>query len=270
MKKYFLITLLTTIILSSCEEDKILFDGNQALVTFSAGIVDLPIEIDATGSVDVIANVTTLSTSERTFNVAVVEDETTAGPTTYSFGSIVIPANSYHGTLTINGVDDNVTPTPEKLVLKIIEGQDFVTPDENLIVNIFQVCPVSDTLFTGMYRIDEITPFLPFSGPTLNNGGVVEITSDGLTRVFNTPNFPNFCSAPIPFTFNLVCNETVVIIQNTNCACNSGTDWFGPSTSGNSSYDPSDDSVFEVTFSNDVQNDCGSGPVQTTYRFTKQ
>ncbi|MDY8134140.1 hypothetical protein [Aquimarina sp. 2201CG5-10] len=270
MKKYFLIAMLMTIVLSSCEEDKIIFDGSQTLVAFSSNTVDLPIEIDATGSVDITVNVTTLSTSERTFNVTVVEDETTAGASSYSFGSIVVPANAYNGTFTINGVDDNVTTTPEKLVLRINEGPDYVTETESLTVNVFQVCPVDEALFTGMYRIDEITPFLPFSGPTLDNGGIIEVTADGLTRVFNTVNFPNFCSNPIPFTFNLVCNETVVPVQNTNCACNTGTDWFGPSTSGHANYDPNDDSVFEVTFSNDVQNDCGSGPVQTTYRFTKQ
>ncbi|WP_299437898.1 hypothetical protein [uncultured Aquimarina sp.] len=269
MKKYFLITLLMTIILSSCEEDKIIFDGSQTLIAFSSNMVDLPIEIDATGSIDVTVNVTTLSTSERTFNVTVVEDETTAGAASYSFGSIVVPPNAYNGILTINGVDDNVTTTPEKLVLKISEGSDFITPTENLTVNVFQVCPVDESLFTGMYRIDEITPFLSGSGPALNDGGIVEVTADGLARVFNTPNFPNFCSTPRPFTFNLICNEIVVPLQNTNCACNSGTDYFGPSTSGHASYDTNDDSVFEVTFSNDVQNDCGAGPIQTIYRFNK-
>lgn len=270
MKKCFSILLLAIITLSSCEEDKIIFDGNQTLVAFSATTVDLPIEIDATGSVNIDVDVTTQSPSERVFEVTVVEDRTTAEAASYSFGSITIPANSFNGVFTINGVDNNVTTESRALVLRISDGTDFITSDQNLTVNIFQVCPVDETLFTGMYLIEEITPFLSGSGPALNDGGVVEITADGLSRAFNTPNFPNFCSTPIPFSFNLICNEFVVDLQDTNCACNSVSDYFGPSTSGHATYNVNDDSSFEITFSNDVQNDCGAGPIQTTYRFTKQ
>ena len=271
MKKYFLIITLMMIVLSSCEEDKIIFDGNQTLVAFSSNTVDLPIQIDATGSVDVAVDITTLSTSERTFNVTVVEDETTAGAASYSFGSIVVPANEYNGTLTINGVDDNVTTTPEKLVLKISEGPDFVTPLENLTVNVFQVCPVEESLFTGMYLIEELTPFF-FGASLFNDGGTVEIVADGTQRYFVTPNLPAFCpDDTLPFTFNLVCNEVVVPLQPGTCPCFGLTeDYFGPSTIGNSFYDPSDDSVFEVTFTVDAQNSCNLTNVQTTtYRFNK-
>ena len=222
--------------------------------------------IDGSGSVEATVTVSNVSSSERTIELEIIQDETTADPASYTVGSLVVPANSYNGKLTIEGVDNNVTTEPKALVLALPESADF-SSDGNLTVNIFQVCPVDETLFTGMYLIEEIIP-VPF-GPGLQSGDVLEITADGLKRTFNTINFPNFCSTPIPFSFNLVCNEIVVPLQDTNCHCGDGTNYWGPSTVGHATYDINDDSVFEVNFTNDVQSNCGS-PTQTKYRFTKQ
>jgi len=45
-------------------------------------------------------------------------------------------------------------------------------------------------------------------------------------------------------------------------------EWWGPATTPET-YDVSDDNVILLTFTDDVQSNCGS-PAQTTYRFTKQ
>ena len=78
-----------------------------------------------------------------------------------------------------------------------------------------------------------------------------------------------YCSGTFfEFNINLVCNEFVVPLNDTTCACGVFTDWWGPAIV-NETYDVSDDSVLFVTFTDDVQGNCGS-PAQTTYRFTKQ
>ncbi|WP_459212898.1 hypothetical protein [Aquimarina rhabdastrellae] len=274
IKKIF-ISALAIISFISCDKggEEVIFDGNngQTLISFRKTVEDLPIVIDDEGSVEIILDVTTRSSSDRTFEVEILSDESTANPDSYSFNSTVtIPANEYNAILTINGVDNDVEITPETLVLRIIEQDSFITTSNNntTTVNVFQICPVEDTLFVGNYLIEQITPFI--AGPTLSSGTVVElIVEEGSTpaRKFNTLNYPNFCSVNNPFTLNLVCNEVVVPRQEGNCSCDGN--YFFDVASVNAVYDLNDDSEFLMTFTDDSDSDCGS-PVQTTYRFTKQ
>ncbi len=272
--KYIFIVVLT-ITFISCDKggEEVFFDGDngQTLISFRNTTEDLPIVIDDEGSVEIIFDVTTRSSSDRTFEIEIVSDESTANPDSYSFNStITIPANEYNASLTINGVDNDVDISPETLVLRIVEQDSFITTSNNntTTVNVFQICPVDDTLFVGNYLIEQISPFI--DGPTLSSGTVVALTVvDGATpaRVFDTFNYPNFCSTNNPFTLNLVCNEVVVPRQEGNCSCNG--DYFFDVASVNAVYDLNDDSEFLMTFTDDSDSDCGS-PVQTTYRFTKQ
>jgi len=130
------------------------------------------------------------------------------------------------------------------------------------------VCPLEETSFVGNYLIEEITPYV--DGPTFDDGAVVEVfVGDFSTeRFFFTSNYPDYCTTPNDFRFTMVCGTVIVPIQESNCACSSGADYFGPAQNP-SPYSPSDDSVFFVTFENDVQSDCAA-PVDTTYKFTKQ
>lgn len=130
------------------------------------------------------------------------------------------------------------------------------------------VCDLPEGSFTGMYLIEEITEYV--DGPTFDDGSVVsvEVGDTPTERFFLTANYPNYCSTLNDFVFQFVCGEIFVPFQESNCVCGDGTDFFGPSDSP-ANYDPNDDSVFFITFSNDTQTDCGP-PVDTTYRLTKQ
>jgi len=130
------------------------------------------------------------------------------------------------------------------------------------------VCNVSTESFVGDYLIEEITPYV--DGPTFADGTVVEVLlgSTDTERLFFTPNYPDFCSTLNDFNFLFICGEIIVPLQESNCPCSSGVDYFGP-TNNPANYDADDDTVFTVTFLNDVQSDCAS-PEITTYRFTKQ
>lgn len=130
------------------------------------------------------------------------------------------------------------------------------------------VCNLDADSFVGDYLIEEITPYV--DGPTFADGTVVEVTvgNTDTERLFFTPNYPDFCSTLNDFNFLFVCGEIIVPLQESNCACSSGADFFGP-TDNPANYDANDDTVFFVTFLNDVQSDCAP-PEITTYRFTKQ
>lgn len=133
-------------------------------------------------------------------------------------------------------------------------------------VNSSLTCPVPSTSFVGNYLIEEITPFV--DGPTLSHNTVVSlIATSNSGRRFMTANFPNYCSSLMAFNFDLVCGKVVSGTMQGNCSCNGN--YFFKEAISNSTYNVSDDSVFELTFTNDSESDCGS-PVQTTYRFTKQ
>ena len=274
MKKYIYILFASLGLLTSCEEDVVIFDGEngQTVVQFGQSSANLAITIDATGSIDVPVDVTTVSDSERTFNVRVVEDATTADPGSYSFGSIVVPAGEYNGVLTIDGVDNNVETTPESLVLEIVEGSDY-TVEGQLNVSVFQVCPVEDGTFTGMYTITVDTPGL-FGCGVFPDGGVVELSvgDSPLERTFNAEYILDcaFGSFPTDFSFTMVCNEIIFTTVDTGVGC-AGNDVnlvVGPGATAGT-YDFTDDSSFTVIVTDNVESDCGGGPVQTSYTFTK-
>jgi uncharacterized protein (TIGR02145 family) len=130
-------------------------------------------------------------------------------------------------------------------------------------------CPI-EADFTGDYLIEEITPYV--DGPTLNDGAIVTVTTvagNATQRTFDTPNYINYCSTPNAFTFELNCGQILMAGEGTlsNCSCG-GNLWF-TNADAPTSYDPADDSMFEVSFTNDAYSDCNA-PQTTTYRFTKQ
>ena len=197
-------------------------------------------------------------------------DKSTADIQNYTVSSsVVIPAGEYFGNLVINGVDVTAETTPELLYLDIVSFSDetAVISPTTLEVSVFQFCPIAPGLFTGNYLIEELTPFV--DGPTLSHNTVVTLVATSETgRRFATKNFPNYCNTNMNFNFSLVCGEVIVASNlQGNCSCN-GAFFFGPATTP-STYNVADDSVFEMTFTNDVTGDCGAA-VQTTYRFTKQ
>ncbi|WP_460219959.1 hypothetical protein [Psychroserpens sp. MEBiC05023] len=246
--------------------------NGQTLVAFAGTSTNLPILIDGTGSADISVEVSTVSSTDRNVSYTIVTegDATTVLPANYMLSpSILVPANSHIGTLTVTGIDDeNLGTAAETLTIVItdIDGGGTIN-DAPHVINLFQVCPVPETFMIGNYLMEQVTPFLGGSA-TLSDGSITTITADGTSRTFDTFNYPVFCTTNNPFTFNLVCNEINVPTQRCNCVCNTGTDWFTQPTVAES-YDLSDDTEFFLTFTDDTQADCGA-TAQTTYKFTKQ
>ena len=257
----------------SCKENEnITFDGEngQTLAYFKSGNVDLPIILDSTGSAMIVIGTTTISSQDRTVKISIDTDNTDANTSLYSIPSMtaVIPANEYNTTFIINGVYDAILANENrKVTLKLDTVDGGIVSTDKVEITLFQHCPVDDTFFTGMYLIEQTSAYV--DGPTLNDGSIVEVTSDGTTRKFSTQNYPDYCNAYMDFEFKLICNDIVVGNQESVCRCTSGTDWFGaPAT--NSTYSIDDgDSVMYVTFADDAQGDCGTA-TDTTYKFTKQ
>lgn len=270
MKKILLIFVAVIAFISCDENENKIFDNENGgtLAVFNTASSSLQVVVDDMGTVDITIGVTTVSTSDRVVSVTVDDEASTANPENYSFNNTVtIPAGEYNGTITVTGVDNSVEIAAETIVLKLSSVDGGIVSSESHTISMFQICPVPEGVFSGMYLIEQVSAEI--DGPTLSDGSIVEVSIiDELTRKFNTQNYPLYCSAETTFQFKLVCNEIFVPTQNSICACGSGTGWFSAATTPNS-YDVNDDTEFFMTFTDDTQSNCGS-PAQTTYKFTKQ
>lgn len=271
---------LSLLVFMGCEEEfeRITFDGDGTFLSFAASNPSsVPVNVGESATVAMTISTSTLSDAARTYTLVIDTDATTANTSNFTLpASVTIPAGSYFGEFDLVVTDDDNLDSTSKNIVFSLGGVDNVSMDSNVAsVSIFEVCPVPETFFTGMYLIEEITPLV--DGPTLSDGSIVEVTlneddSSGLGRVFQTEYYPDYCSGTFaPFVVNLVCNEILSISQDNLCNCGDGAGWFGPLAPGsNSTYSLTDgDDVIEVTFLNDINANCA--PVETTtYRFTKQ
>lgn len=124
--------------------------------------------------------------------------------------------------------------------------------------------------FVGDYLIEEITPLV--DGYTLDSGTVVAVYETGVgERGFMTANYVSYCSTPMEFLFELndICGQILIPGEGNQSNCSCGGNLFFTSATTPTSFDPADDTYFELTFTNDAFSDCGP-PNQTTYTFTKQ
>ncbi|GAA4268090.1 hypothetical protein [Hyunsoonleella aestuarii] len=279
----------------SCDEtvEPTIYNGdestNRTFLSFPATIVNLPVAIDATGSVTLTLNSSTKSSTDRTFNINLVNEAdieegddspfTTANPLTFSLPStLTIPADSYQASITIMGMDNNlVEPASKQIVFKLegLSANDDMDTNQ-VIVNIFEVCPIVAD-FSGSYLMEQVTPINPCDGVQFFENQIVEIASTGDTSRSFSAIYLEGISASFPLLridFSLVCNEVIVNVTDTGLGCSGGTTPpinVGPAATP-STYIATEDSVFEVTineyFSEDAE--CGCTPYDTTFRFTKQ
>lgn len=271
----FLTILLVVVSFSSCDDtvDPVIYNGveneNRTFLSFNRQVYNLPVAIDDMGTLQMTLNSSTLSTSDRTFNIQLVSEETTADPATYVLpGSVTIPANSYQGVLTVVGMDnDLVEPSPEQIVFNLTgltENQD--TDFTKVTISIFEVCPVPDTFLVGNYMLMD---------SNLNLGDEVVTISLGdepTNRTFVATFLPgSSVERPTTISLNLVCNTFVMDNVNENLTCQQGGPGFilGSAGANNSSYSLDNDLTLTVNYTEDPLQSCGSSSLQN-FTLTKQ
>jgi len=272
MKKIYI--LIISLIMFSCgEHEDVIYDNvnGQTIAYFKKNSQPLKIEINGTGSTDVVVAVSTVSKTDRNVTIAVNQDDTTADPSLYNITSTtaIIPAGSYRASIPVEGIYNSTLDNQDFILaldLISVDGARIDQPSTNLILS--RYCPVPETFFTGSYLIEQVSPYI--DGPSLSDGAVVNVTAEGTKRTFSTQNYPDYCAPYMDFSFDLNCNNIVVDILDSVCSCGDGSAWFGPAMGANATYDISaGDAVMYVTFADDRQQNCG--PTQdTTYKFTKQ
>tara|TARA_B100001248_G_scaffold258019_1_gene241472 strand:+ start:4649 stop:5461 length:813 start_codon:yes stop_codon:yes gene_type:complete len=270
MKKIaYLILPLFTFVFFACEDKQAEVYSGESITYFTQTTATYPVEAGSAFEVGIV--VSDASSSPRGFVVEVDQDLTTALPNSYSMDmNPSIDADSYTASFNVYGEVTNVV-AGQVLVLNLVavEGSNLAGFDTTISITMNPSCPI-EADFTGDYLIEEITPYV--DGPTLADGSIVTVspvTGNATQRTFNSANYPNYCSTPNAFTFELNCGQILMAGEGTQCNCSCGGNLWFTNAAEPTSYDPADDSMFEVSFTNDAYSDCGA-PQTTTYRFTKQ
>lgn len=279
MKKFniYLLAVLT-LLFSSCEEELLVFNPNGAetILQFTSLTNNLIIERNGTGSADIEVNVSSIMSTDRTYSLSVDLDKTTVDAAVYSVpATVTIPAGEVTGTFTVTGTDINVGTTAETLVINVTGGEDAKIEGTNGVVtlSVFEGCSFTDGFFTGTYEIEVLSPGVFGAGTFGPTGGQIEISiptgGTPFDRVFTADYFEDSRFSR-EFEFILICGEVLVPYKDmlVGCGGNSVNLAIGPPTT-NGTFDGTDDSEFIINLTDNVDSDCGGGPVQASYRLTK-
>jgi hypothetical protein len=129
------------------------------------------------------------------------------------------------------------------------------------------ICPIAEGAFTGTYALTQSN-----DGPlgTTFEDANVEITATGGTsRSIAVNAYPQFGGFARNFLFDLICDEIKVQDVDTGLACVAGGDSVQYTAAATTtSYDPADDSVINITFT-EIGGSCGAD-VEVSFTLTKQ
>ena len=182
MKKY-LILLTALFVLISCEEQEVtVFDVETGQTLAQLSVTSAQLGTPAEGaSIDVDVNVTTKASGERTITL-VPDGASTATPDQYTINGLVIPANSYVGTVTISS---NFEALPDEgstmLILNLTDvasSNNIVFENASLSLELFRECPSAPT--AGDWIVNMQDSYGDGWQTTTANGG------PGITVTLNT------------------------------------------------------------------------------------
>jgi len=129
-KAYLALILVVAVMFSSCENTNDDYDHDRGV---TIGFSSLPLEEVAlppggTLNFPVPFFITSVSTSDRTFNVSIVESATTLSADNYSFEpTVTVPANSRSGTLLFQATNNSMSPDDFQAVVISFESQEGIT-----------------------------------------------------------------------------------------------------------------------------------------------
>ncbi|SCY22085.1 hypothetical protein SAMN05192588_1734 [Nonlabens sp. Hel1_33_55] len=285
MKKLLIFSVLACLSLIGCDkEDELIFldvENGQNLVQFINRAEELPIVENSTGSVSVPVGVTTVSDVDRTFPIS-VDPSSTALPASYEIGNTVtIPAGEYVGFIEINGTDNNVEVTPRALILNLEPTGDIVLNERTstIAVSIFQVCPLPDDFAVGDYDLVVTQSAGGFGFPIFRSPDSESSADRGKTRVTLTAaSISQRTYLAIPrsggtaqartFTLNFICNS-LNLADNVADPINPPL-LYGPGRTASSYANTTDDSLFIVNFTGNVNGAFGGAPAQGTFELRKR
>lgn len=278
-KLFFLFTVALFVSCTGSDDDTSFLNGRASVAYFVPGVSGtLFVREDSPSVFNVAVGVSEAKNYDRTFTVAVDENLSTAvegGDYEALATSFVVPAGSIVGYVPVTGIFDGATLTGSALRLNLVEVQDSsLGARTTFTLTIVRLCPL-EAAFTGNYVMSQLTPGLPAAGgaPAFAAGGTfaLSVGSNELERKFTAKAYPaaGLANPATVFTFSLACGQsTAVGTYATGIGCTAGNPIVFTAGNSPASFDAADDSVIDVTFTEDTNGSCGV-PQQTTIRLTK-
>lgn len=225
---------------------------------------------------EVVVSLSTPQSSSLTYDIAVDPNSEAVEGVDFiiTSSSYVVNSGSIVGTFAIQADFDAASTAGKKVNFILSSTEDVqlgvITEFE---LNLIKLCPINAP-FTGMYTITHVGGGIGAAGfaPVFGNGTVVELINGGndTERLFDVKYYPtfNFANPPAETSISLVCGEVIMNGNNeaSGVGCG-GSIAIGPGET-NATYDPDDDTTFDVIFTEDIDNNCGDS-AQTTVTFTK-
>lgn len=144
MKKitFLLLISLSFFAFNGCDDD----DEIINYVSFETQSYDFGVELEGSTTNELKIYATKTTGSDRTYNINVVTDMSTADPESYDVpATVTIPANTNVGLFSVKIDDLNIGSDGEILVLEIGREEDLFT-GEKMTLNIKQVCPYNEVI----------------------------------------------------------------------------------------------------------------------------
>jgi hypothetical protein len=181
--KLILALFMTTALMVSCEEEdyRDAYTGGE-VVYFENATADFFVKSN-TSTVGIKVISTSKSSSDRTFEVEIdSENSTSSGDASLANNSFTIPANSYEGSITLNGNFDNAVEDGTKLVLKLKTGasavDDMSPTGTTITVNVYKLCEsnlAGEYVMTTLFGYHD---FLPDFNPNIISVELVAVTEN--------------------------------------------------------------------------------------------
>ncbi|MBU3821958.1 hypothetical protein KO566_07795 [Flavobacteriaceae bacterium XHP0103] len=144
MKKSIYILAIFTFILYGCTEnnpDEISIN----YISFESTSYDFGVDIGGSNNNDIKVYTTTISSSERIFNINILTELSTADPNSFTVpNSVIVPANTNFGSFSVNISDTNISPNGETLTIAFTDTEGLLIGDP-ITLNIQQICPYPET-----------------------------------------------------------------------------------------------------------------------------
>jgi len=185
--KFLFVAILASVTLISCDEssEDIVYDNinGQTLAQFSKTDMALPTPSEGV-TIQVEVLVSTISTSDRTFQIA-INDDTTATSDQYTIeGNLIIPANSYAGYINISGNYNEIQEEGSSyIVLDLIQidgDSNTIFEDSTVTIEVFRKCPI----MAGTYTLE-----LADSWGDGWQGSKITVSIDGVESTFALPDW---------------------------------------------------------------------------------
>lgn len=137
----------------SCTENNEI-DSNFNFISFLE-ISEITVNQGSTFDQTIAIYASQISGSERTINISVNEDKSSADPDSYNFPSyITIPANSNKGEFILTISDVNIENSGENIVIKFNDSDNYFTGN-SINIDFKKYCVLTIDNFLGAYTITE-------------------------------------------------------------------------------------------------------------------